>query len=158
MVDRVMVPDERLVERIRHCFIFGTRKPSAIVRRLQSEGVVADSHFVVITVNRILAERRREKDEQRGKAYNKYSPRKKIATLKYHLGKPESGEICPVCLKPLVLFSSHHVIPRSQGGKDDSRNIIHMCGDCHDILESYTDRGIYYSPELVKQIQLMLLR
>ena len=57
--------------------------------------------------------------------------------------------MCPVCLKQKAT-STHHVMPRQQGGSNKKRNIIHVCESCHNILESYADVGKYYTPQFAK--------
>jgi len=71
------------------------------------------------------------------------------------LNKPHNNGIgyCPICLN-LAPTSKHHIVPRSNNGKDENRNIIKVCKHCHDILEEYADKGIYYSPELARKIRL----
>lgn len=42
-----------------------------------------------------------------------------------------AGEPCQRCeMRPGVAL--HHVIPRSQSGDDDRRNLEWLCGTCHD--------------------------
>lgn len=65
--------------------------------------------------------------------------------------------VCPICFTKPIIFSKHHIIPKSQYGTDDYKNIINVCKHCHDILEEYADNGIYYSPELARIIRLLLI-
>lgn len=40
--------------------------------------------------------------------------------------------ICRACEKRNVKFGAHHVVPRSQGGKDTIKNLVTLCDKCHD--------------------------
>jgi len=42
--------------------------------------------------------------------------------------------VCFVCNKR-KLTDFHHLKPRSEGGKDESRNFMVVCYDCHNIIE-----------------------
>lgn len=60
--------------------------------------------------------------------------------------------VCPICYSDTS--SSHHIKPRSEGGKDDPRNKVGLCRRCHDIVEMiYGETGMEYSPSLVYHIQ-----
>jgi len=61
--------------------------------------------------------------------------------------------ICPVCLVNLAA-GKHHIKPLSQGGLDTPKNKVGLCLNCHNIVEAYADNCIYYSPDLVRKIQL----
>ena len=63
------------------------------------------------------------------------------------------GKKCPICgLRPAM--SPHHIIPRSEGGTDDPKNIVHLCKVCHDIVEEiYNSTGLTYSPCLINAIR-----
>ena len=61
--------------------------------------------------------------------------------------------ICPVCLVNLAT-TKHHIKPLSQGGLDTLKNKVGLCPNCHNIVEAYADNCVYYSPDLVKKIQL----
>lgn len=62
--------------------------------------------------------------------------------------------LCPICLI-LPAISPHHIVPRNQDGSEASINKVMLCEPCHNIVEEYADRGIYYSPELARRIRLI---
>ena len=65
--------------------------------------------------------------------------------------------VCPICFKELgETTRPHHIVPRSQGGSDDLRNLVYLCGRCHNLVESYADKRIYYTPALALKIRLTL--
>ena len=60
---------------------------------------------------------------------------------------------CPICGRNAQ--SPHHIIPRSQGGTDDTKNEVLVCKECHDILEAvYDETGMEYCPALARAIRL----
>ena len=148
---------EQQVERIRHYYNFGTQGINAIINKLRvNDGIIVERHLVVIIINRIVSEKEHIKEQRRGKSYGKYLPHKVTAATN---DVPTfARKVCPVCLKPPTKFSGHHMIPKSQKGVDEPRNMIYTCKHCHDILEEYADKEIYYSPELARKIRLILLK
>lgn len=52
--------------------------------------------------------------------------------------------------------SVHHIIPRSAGGSNDKTNLIHLCSECHDLIEMKTDAwiesGKYYDSDLLRSL------
>ncbi|MCD6148978.1 RRXRR domain-containing protein [bacterium] len=52
---------------------------------------------------------------------------------------------CQLCGKKNVQFQLHHVVPRSQNGKDHPDNLITLCPDCH--VKVHTDA------QLLKRVQ-----
>lgn len=40
--------------------------------------------------------------------------------------------MCHVCRRKNLRLEAHHIIPRSQGGKDTIKNLATLCGTCHD--------------------------
>ena len=50
---------------------------------------------------------------------------------------------CPLCDKDAN--SNHHIKPISEGGIDESRNIVWLCRPCHDKVE-----GIPFTPDLIE--------
>ena len=63
--------------------------------------------------------------------------------------------LCPCC-KRRKADSEHHIIPRSVGGEDTSRNRIKLCRRCHDYIELKTDAcmkgGLSYGIDLLKMM------
>jgi hypothetical protein len=54
----------------------------------------------------------------------------------------------------------HHIIPRSEGGKENRNNLITLCGNCHDLVEVSGFRSLVeiiasadFSPILEKEIK-----
>lgn len=45
-----------------------------------------------------------------------------------------TSDYCPLCLKPKKDFEYHHCIWSSDGGTDDSSNLLKLCNTCHAIL------------------------
>jgi len=63
--------------------------------------------------------------------------------------------ICPVCKHEAG--SPHHVKPRSEGGTDETRNIVWLCEDCHNEAERIFDEtGLEYSPKVARLIRGLL--
>ena len=57
--------------------------------------------------------------------------------MKYTIGRYRKNT-CLCCLRKFSSYlppSPHHLLPRSQGGTDDERNIVFLCRNCHDMLE-----------------------
>ena len=50
---------------------------------------------------------------------------------------------CPLC--DGEADSAHHIKPRSEGGSDESRNIVWLCRSCHDRVE-----GLVFTPALIE--------
>jgi len=46
-----------------------------------------------------------------------------------------SGEVCEWCHRQRAT-QIHHIKKRSQGGKDDPDNLIHLCMDCHHAMHN----------------------
>jgi len=64
--------------------------------------------------------------------------------------------VCPVCLV-FHATTTHHIIPRSEGGLSCSKNKVRLCPGCHDIVEAVYDKtGEAYSPQLALRIRLVL--
>lgn len=42
--------------------------------------------------------------------------------------------LCPICLESSDQFENHHVIWKSDGGSDDSVNLLQICKSCHALL------------------------
>jgi len=55
-------------------------------------------------------------------------------------------KLCPLCDQPAV--SDHHIVPRSEGGTDEPRNLVKLCQKCHDEVE-----GIPFTPDLIEKIR-----
>ena len=51
---------------------------------------------------------------------------------------------CPLCDRKKA-SSNHHILPKEQGGSDNSKNIIWLCKKCHDELEL---SNLLFTPEL----------
>jgi len=66
---------------------------------------------------------------------------------------PKTKGACPIC-QVNKKVSEHHIKPLSQGGSDKKINLVVLCKSCHDIVEEYAEQGRYYSPQLIKEIQL----
>lgn len=41
-------------------------------------------------------------------------------------------ETCPLCKRPLLRRSDHHLVPKTRGGEDK----LTICRDCHDAIHS----------------------
>lgn len=75
---------------------------------------------------------------------------------KYHTSNKmftKSRGMCVVC-RQRKYVETHHIIPQNKGGISCESNIIKACVDCHNILEDYADRGVYYSPSLGDKIRI----
>ena len=42
-----------------------------------------------------------------------------------------TNDICPICLEEREYFEVHHCVPKVDGGSDDYRNLLNICGSCH---------------------------
>lgn len=51
---------------------------------------------------------------------------------------------CEICghSNPEVL-ETHHVVPRRHGGSDHPSNLVHLCGSCHNAIESIYDDDFF---------------
>lgn len=41
-------------------------------------------------------------------------------------------------------LEQHHLIPRRYGGSDTAENLVHLCGSCHNAIESLYDDSFYH--------------
>ena len=55
-------------------------------------------------------------------------------------------KLCPLCDQPAI--SDHHIVPRSEGGTDEPRNIVKLCKKCHDEVE-----GMPFTPDLIERLR-----
>lgn len=63
-----------------------------------------------------------------------------------------NARTCPICKAEAV--SPHHIIPKSEGGTDDRKNIAWLCKRCHDRVEEvYYMTGVMYCPSVVQFVQ-----
>jgi len=37
----------------------------------------------------------------------------------------------------------HHLVPQRHGGSDSAANLVHLCGSCHNAIESLYDDEFY---------------
>jgi len=51
------------------------------------------------------------------------------ADLRFECIKRDNG-VCQICKRPKVNLIAHHIIPISDGGEDDLKNLITICEDC----------------------------
>ncbi|NLW46802.1 MAG: HNH endonuclease [Firmicutes bacterium] len=45
-----------------------------------------------------------------------------------------TNDICPICLEEREYFEVHHCVPKVDGGSDDYRNLLNICGSCHALI------------------------
>lgn len=68
---------------------------------------------------------------------------------------------CDICGTFLTTLNkhTHHITPRSMGGKDDKDNLIDICSGCHDLLHrvAYTMMSRKASPSKVRDTVTMIL-
>jgi len=51
----------------------------------------------------------------------------------------ESIDLCPLCKRPNLRPSDHHLIPRSRGGREKTN----VCQDCHDAIhETFSNKEL----------------
>jgi 5-methylcytosine-specific restriction endonuclease McrA len=62
---------------------------------------------------------------------------------------------CERC--PKTATEIHHIIFKSQGGKDVIENLMAICYDCHQIVHNNRDNDPTYSREFLTKIHLKLL-
>lgn len=66
-----------------------------------------------------------------------------------------SIRICPICKAKAT--SPHHIIPKSEGGTNDKRNIVWLSERCHDIVEEiYETTGVAYCQGVIQLVREML--
>lgn len=66
--------------------------------------------------------------------------------------KPKPLEQCPICSRfvPENLWEKHHLIPRTEGGKDSAKVCVN-CGDMiHKCISINDLRDKYFTIELIK--------
>ena len=44
------------------------------------------------------------------------------------------NKYCPICLNKTTEFEDHHCIPASEGGSDDTVNMLRICNSCHSLI------------------------
>lgn len=72
--------------------------------------------------------------------WNKYSNKindylnKETEFIHINNGGYLTNNYCPICLKQRENFEGHHCIPSSEGGSDDSVNILYICNSCHALI------------------------
>jgi 5-methylcytosine-specific restriction endonuclease McrA len=122
--------------------------------KLRSEGIITTPRLITTTIKHLLKEKQNIKNQRNGNYRGKYLPKTKTVLGDKYQTNPEENGKCPICLAEPIKFSKHHITPRAKGGTDNFANIVRVCKGCHDKLEEYADKDIYYSPQLATQIRL----
>lgn len=60
------------------------------------------------------------------------------------MNKSQPRDRCYICGNdnPTVL-QTHHIVPRRHGGTDSEENLVRLCANCHQAVESMYDRRFY---------------
>jgi hypothetical protein len=58
-----------------------------------------------------------------------------------------------------ISIEKHHIIPRSEGGKTNDKNLRDLCKECHDFIHAEMDirKALKFSNKRVKFLKKMLL-
>ena len=99
-----------------------------------------------------------------------YDEPKKISVIQYPR-KPElsaslkfkNNHICQVCENPtfqtkggLYYTESHHILPRSKGGRDIAENIVIVCANCHNKFHKGDDTVQIEAYRILKRKKIFL--
>lgn len=113
--------------------------------------------------------------DQKVTHFNYRKQQKKLANGTYRHGVPiplkaeiikRDKKICRLCKNECIdkTMQVHHIVPVSNGGKDEPSNLILLCSSCHtyvhqsdwakfqDDFESYTSEAEAISPTIVHSI------